>query len=97
MSTTNRKMAVHFAPPFFLFYSRRLTLRLFVIKNNLVDNKEHHHRHTAVQNGSTDVIKPRINEVTCNSRPNAIDRINNAGDNAECQKIPRALTKYISV
>ena len=66
-------------------------------KNDFVYKEEYNHRNTAVKHGSTDIVEPRSNEVTCNSCPNAVDRVNDAGYYAEREKVPETLVKHITV
>ena len=66
-------------------------------EDDFVDEEENHHRHTAVQNRRTDVINKVRNQQPCYGDPYAVDGVDDAGDDAECQHIPRDLLAQIAL
>ena len=60
-------------------------------EDNFVDKEENHHRHAAVQNRRTDVINKVRHQQPGYGDPHAVDGVDNAGNDAECQHIPRNL------
>lgn len=74
----------------FLF---RGTLR----EDDLVDEEENHHAHAAVEDGGADVIQPSGDKHPGHGNPDAVNRVHNAGNNAEGQQIPQRLVGHISL
>ena len=60
-------------------------------EDDFVDKEENDHRHTAVQNRRADVINEVRHQQSGNGDPYAVDGVDDAGDDAERQHIPRNL------
>ena len=60
-------------------------------EDNFVDEEENDHRHAAVQNGRADVIDEVRHQQPGYGDPHAVDGVDNAGNDAERQHIPRDL------
>ena len=66
-------------------------------EDDFVDEEENHHRHAAVQNRRADVINKVRHQQPGYGNPYAVDGVDNAGDDAECQHIPRDLLAQIAL
>ena len=66
-------------------------------KNDFIDDKEYHHRNTAVENGGDDIVKPTLHKMAGHGNPNAIDRVDYASDQAKGQEIPHSLIGHIAL
>ena len=66
-------------------------------EDDFVDKEENHHRHAAVQNRRADVIDEVRHQQSGYGDPHAVDGVDNAGDDAECQHIPRNLLAQIAL
>ena len=60
-------------------------------EDDFVDKEENDHRHTAVQNRRADVINKVRHQQPGYGNPYAVDGVDDAGDDAESQHIPRDL------
>ena len=66
-------------------------------EDDLVDEEENHHRHTAVQNGGADVIDEVRHKQSGYGDPHAVDGVDDAGDDAERHHIPRDLLAQVAL
>ena len=66
-------------------------------EDDFVDKEENDHRHAAVQNGRADVIDEVRHQQPGYGDPHAVDGVDDAGDDAECQHIPRDLLAQIAL
>ena len=78
---------------FFLFFG----FDFGVVENDFVHNEEDDHRNTTVEDCGTDVVEPAGNKASCNSNPNAVDGVDDAGNYAKRQEVPSALVKHVAV
>ena len=60
-------------------------------EDDFVDKEENDHRHAAVQNRRADVINKVRHQQPGYGNPYAVDGVDDAGDDAESQHIPRDL------
>ena len=72
------------------------SLRLSLRENNLVNKEEDYHADAAVKDGGSYVVDKVRNELTCHGNPCAVDGVDNAGDNTECDEVPHCLVPNIN-
>ena len=66
-------------------------------EDDFVDKEENDHRHAAVQNGRAEVIDEVRHQQPGYGNPHAVDGVDNAGNDAERQHIPRDLLAQIAL
>ena len=66
-------------------------------EDDLIHKEEDHHGDAAVEHGSADVVDEVRYQQTCHCHPNAVDGVDDAGDDAERQQIPADLFCQIAL
>ena len=60
-------------------------------EDDLIHKEEDDHGNAAVEHGGTDVVDEVRHQQTCHRHPDAVDGVDDAGNNAKRQQIPADL------
>ena len=66
-------------------------------EDDLVHEEEDHHRDAAVEHGGTDVVDEVGHQQTGHRHPDAVDGVDDAGDETEGQQVPADLFCQIAL
>ena len=64
---------------------------------DFINEEEYHHGYAAIQDGGTDIVDKVRDEQTCDCNPDAVDGINDAGDDTKGKHVPCNLLSGVSV
>lgn len=65
-------------------------------EDNLVNKEEYHHTDAAIENSRANIIEPIRNEKSGYRNPDAVNGIDNAGNNTERKHIPHSLKRNVA-
>ena len=74
-----------------------LLLGLALGEDDLVDKEEDHHGDTAVEHHGTDVVDKSGHEQTGHRHPDAVNGVDDAGDDAEGDDVPQDLVGQVAL